>query len=530
MRVLLVRLGALGDIVHAIPAALAVAAAAPGAEIDWLVDRRHRAVLDLFDLPVRPIEIGSASRGGGALRAAAYRRGGGALAPREMSELWRTIGALRRRAYDAAVDLQGLIKSAMFARLSGARRVIGFARHVLREPLAGLLYTEAVDPGVYGHVIQKNVALASAIGDGARSPTRIVMPLKPAAPTRERVDSVCGHQSRRGLAEQTLGSRSLRRPGRSDSPRPRACRHRHLGTWRRAVGAGGGRGFVRRRAAGAGDRPARVAGACAWGAARGLGRHRTAPSRRRGGHAGGRRLRPHRPATKRAVGERRHLGLGVSPLHVPSQAAVLAGDALPRRHRCRRRGPGRSRAAGGRTSGEAMSDAAHRISRAPPRVARVRLRRGGALLLAANLGIAGRRHGDRRRRRSDSCLGGRTSREGPRGDDLGPYRFIRHPLYLGSSIMGIGVGIASRSLVASLVLIVYMGATIAAAIRTEEAFLRRQFGDAYDAYAASRGPHAARRFSVARAWRNREYRAVAGFAVFVLLLIGRMWLRETGVI
>ena len=56
-----------------------------------------------------------------------------------MSESWRTIGALRRRAYDAAVDLQGLIKSAMFARLSGARRVIGFARHVLREPLAGLL-------------------------------------------------------------------------------------------------------------------------------------------------------------------------------------------------------------------------------------------------------------------------------------------------------------------------------------------------------------------------------------------------------
>jgi heptosyltransferase-1 len=158
VRVLLVRLGALGDIVHAIPAALAVAAAAPGAEIDWLVDRRHRAVLDLFDLPVRPIETG-----------------GGA------GEVWRGVATLRKRTYDAAVDLQGLIKSAMFARLSGARRVIGFARHVLREPLAGLLYTEAVDPGAYGHVIQKNVALASAIGDGGRSPTSIVMPLKPDA-------------------------------------------------------------------------------------------------------------------------------------------------------------------------------------------------------------------------------------------------------------------------------------------------------------------------------------------------------------
>jgi lipopolysaccharide heptosyltransferase I len=159
VRVLLVRLGALGDIVHAVPAALALAAAAPGAEIDWLVDRRHRAVLDLFELPVRPIEIASTGVG----------------------EWWTSVSALRRRAYDAAIDLQGLIRSAMFARLSGARRVIGFARQVLREPLASLLYTEAVDPGVYGHVIQKNVAIATAIG-GVRSPTTITMPLRPSAP------------------------------------------------------------------------------------------------------------------------------------------------------------------------------------------------------------------------------------------------------------------------------------------------------------------------------------------------------------
>jgi protein-S-isoprenylcysteine O-methyltransferase Ste14 len=112
----------------------------------------------------------------------------------------------------------------------------------------------------------------------------------------------------------------------------------------------------------------------------------------------------------------------------------------------------------------------------------------------------------------------------------GPYRFTRHPLYLGSSIMGLGVGVASRSLVVSLLMIVYLGATIAAAIRTEEAFLRQQFADAYDAYAASRGPVAVRGFSLGRAWRNREYRAVAGFATFVLLLIGRMWLQERGVI
>ncbi len=112
----------------------------------------------------------------------------------------------------------------------------------------------------------------------------------------------------------------------------------------------------------------------------------------------------------------------------------------------------------------------------------------------------------------------------------GPYRVTRHPLYLGSSIMGLGVAVASRSLVVALLMVVYMGATIAAAIRTEEAFLRKQFGDAYDAYAASCGPTATRRFSLERAWRNREYRAVVGLAMFVLLLIGRMWLQARGVI
>jgi lipopolysaccharide heptosyltransferase I len=156
--VLLVRLGALGDIVHAVPAALAIAESIPGTDIDWLVDRRHRAVLDLFDLPVWPMEIGGGP-----------------------GEVWRAVHTLRQRAYDAAVDLQGLIKSAMFARLSGARRVIGFRRHALREPMARLLYTEAVDPGSYGHVIQKNVCLAAAIGARVECSRGIRMPLKTTA-------------------------------------------------------------------------------------------------------------------------------------------------------------------------------------------------------------------------------------------------------------------------------------------------------------------------------------------------------------
>ena len=103
----------------------------------------------------------------------------------------------------------------------------------------------------------------------------------------------------------------------------------------------------------------------------------------------------------------------------------------------------------------------------------------------------------------------------------GPYRFTRHPLYVGSSVMGLGVavGTALAGIVFALVAI-YMGATIGAAIRTEEAFLRERFGGQYDDYARSRGPAMERPFSLERAWRNREDPgAMTGLAVAVGLLV-----------
>jgi protein-S-isoprenylcysteine O-methyltransferase Ste14 len=105
----------------------------------------------------------------------------------------------------------------------------------------------------------------------------------------------------------------------------------------------------------------------------------------------------------------------------------------------------------------------------------------------------------------------------------GPYRVTRHPLYVGSSIMAAGVIIGCRSLVVATLVAAYMGTTLTAAIRTEEAFLRREFGDAYDAYATSRVPHAERQFSLSRVWRNREYRAIGGSLLFLLLLVARMY-------
>ena len=104
----------------------------------------------------------------------------------------------------------------------------------------------------------------------------------------------------------------------------------------------------------------------------------------------------------------------------------------------------------------------------------------------------------------------------------GPYRFASHPLYVGSTIIAGGVALAVRSVAAALVIAVYMGVTIAAAIRTEEAELRRAFGSAYDDYQASRADAVRheRRFSLARARRNREERALTGLLIgFGLLAV-----------
>jgi protein-S-isoprenylcysteine O-methyltransferase Ste14 len=105
----------------------------------------------------------------------------------------------------------------------------------------------------------------------------------------------------------------------------------------------------------------------------------------------------------------------------------------------------------------------------------------------------------------------------------GPYRLTGHPLYAGSILIALGVVIASRSVMVALLTAAYLAATIPAAIRAEEAFLRRTFGDTYDRYRERRSEPVSRRFSFERAWRNREYRAIAGllggFALLALKIL-----------
>ena len=104
----------------------------------------------------------------------------------------------------------------------------------------------------------------------------------------------------------------------------------------------------------------------------------------------------------------------------------------------------------------------------------------------------------------------------------GPYALTRHPLYAGSVIMGVGFAVAAHSLAVAVLVFAYLAVTITAAIRSEEAHLTDKFGGAYPAYRNGTAAAAPRRFSLARAMRNREYRAMLGFLAILLVLVARM--------
>ena len=100
----------------------------------------------------------------------------------------------------------------------------------------------------------------------------------------------------------------------------------------------------------------------------------------------------------------------------------------------------------------------------------------------------------------------------------GPYRLTRHPLYFGSTVIGVGLAIATASWVVAALVGAYLTVTLTAAIASEEAHLTQKFGGAYPAYREGRAEAATRRFSVERALRNREYRAVIGVLAVLSVL------------
>jgi hypothetical protein len=104
----------------------------------------------------------------------------------------------------------------------------------------------------------------------------------------------------------------------------------------------------------------------------------------------------------------------------------------------------------------------------------------------------------------------------------GPYRFLRHPLYSGSTIMAIGFAVAAGNAWVVALVALYMGLTLLAAMRTEERHLDEKFKGEYSAYREGRAEPIARRFSWARVMKNREYRAASGLVLGLLILALRM--------
>jgi ADP-heptose:LPS heptosyltransferase len=144
VRALVVRLSSIGDVVHALPAASALRA--HGWEVGWVVEPAARPILEGHPLLAHLTPIPPARR---------FRLGPARAAAAD----------LRAQGYDVALDFQGLWKSALWSRLSGAPRVIGWARRWRREPLSAVLVPERAElPSAATHVIDENLALLRPLG------------------------------------------------------------------------------------------------------------------------------------------------------------------------------------------------------------------------------------------------------------------------------------------------------------------------------------------------------------------------------
>jgi ADP-heptose:LPS heptosyltransferase len=143
LKALLVRLSSIGDVVHTLPALAALHR--HGWEAGWLVEPPSRVLLD--ENPLLAQVVGVPSR-----KAFGWSRALG------------VVRALRAERYDAALDFQGLWKSAAWARLSGARRVVGWESRARREPSSAVLIGERAGRAGGGHVIDKNLALLRPLG------------------------------------------------------------------------------------------------------------------------------------------------------------------------------------------------------------------------------------------------------------------------------------------------------------------------------------------------------------------------------
>ena len=140
-RILVVRLGAMGDIIHALPAAASLKHSFPGSRLTWIVEPKWAPLLEDNPFIDRLVLLRRDTLAG-------------------LLESWR---GLRAERYDFAVDFQGLIKSAMAAAAARPDRIFGFHHTQLRERAAALFYSNQTVSRA-AHVVEKNLDLAAAAG------------------------------------------------------------------------------------------------------------------------------------------------------------------------------------------------------------------------------------------------------------------------------------------------------------------------------------------------------------------------------
>ena len=330
-RILIVKLGALGDVVHAIPVAAALRRAFPSARIDWLVAPKHREILDLVPVIDRRLVLTD-------------------------SKVLSAVRELRANNYDVAIDLQGLFKSALLARASGATRVVGFSARYARERIASWLYTEVHDPGgggMYhvdeGHVVYTNLGVLQTLG----VPSGV-----PEFPLDSVQSEVAAH-----VMKHTAGRYAILNPGAA-WPNKRwpparlgaiawsCARDTRSARWRRGDQARRRwherwSTIIGRRTPVAEDGDCRCRRACARRVALPVGRHRSGAHRGSCRDADRRRLRTDAAVAQRPMGPGRRHGVARRELSMPSSAAVPPRDDVSGGHSGRRSARGGGEAVGG---------------------------------------------------------------------------------------------------------------------------------------------------------------------------------------
>ena|GEM_PF-688987 len=155
-RILIVKLSSFGDIVHAIPSYAMLRRNLPNAEICWLVERRFAELLSLVRKLDKVISVDTFQ----------WRRN--IFSEQTMGDVLNTYKMLKKIEYDAVIDYQGLVKSGMFTYLSRSPVRVGFDTDNIREPLAGMFYTDVyrVDKKIE-NVILQNLHLTEKFLQGA---------------------------------------------------------------------------------------------------------------------------------------------------------------------------------------------------------------------------------------------------------------------------------------------------------------------------------------------------------------------------